>query len=386
MDWENEQTVVTGGCGFIGSHLVDKLAEKQDFVTVIDNLVRGREENIAHNMTGLYDGPGVSRWNCDVSEKLPCRLMPHHLTWEPTLSRSIVFHLAAQVTGIQYNVAHNLDMLEKNLAINSGLVHAIRHIKSMPKLLIWVSTACIYPHDAPVPTPESYGDICNPEPTNFGYGVAKWVGEQQARFLCKEYGIPTIIVRFFNAFGPRDYYDKATSHVAPALIRRVMEGENPLRVWGSGEQTRVLVDARDIAKALVMLAEEVSDVIDFIAMSVCETPLPDGATVPDSKLREDFREEVAVEFPYIVNIGHSREISISDLAHTIVNMAHELYDIPKPSIIFDTSKPDGYPRRAADTTRLQSLIGWVPDTPIEDTLYAMFEDYLRQKELGWIND
>lgn len=373
MNWKKEKTVVAGGYGFIASHLIDRLASLHANIRIVDDHSRGRQDNIFgaleqvvmddHQMPVLLSG---------VDDVMLC-------------GNEIVFHLAAKVTGIHYNLSHNLDMLQSNIDVNSMVVRAC--INAKPKLLVWVSTACIYPHDAPVPTPESYGDICNPEPTNFGYGVAKWVGEQQAKYLCKEYGIPTIIVRFFNAFGPRDYYDRATSHVAPALIRRVMEGEDPLVVWGSGEQTRVFVDARDIAKALAMLTEMADQKLDDIVHASCRIDgISDIACVPVEYVKDVLKTAVIQEFPWVVNIGHSREISIADLAYTIVDIAHDKYSITKPNVVFDTSKPDGYPRRAADTTHLESLIDWVPDTPLKTTLKDMFEDYLRQKEMGWIND
>jgi len=315
--------VVTGGAGFIGSHLVDGLVRQGHEVTVIDDFSRGSHENIAGAIdTGLVK---VRREN--LTYQRPA-ILP---------GTDTVFHLAAKVTGIQYNRHNHYDMLMSNLAITINVIEAVK--ASKPGLFVYVSTACVYPHDAPVPTPESAGDVGNPEPTNHGYGVAKWTGEQMVKHLCREHGIKCVIVRFFNAIGPRDYYDEATSHVTPALIRRVMEGENPVVVWGTGDQTRALVDARDIAKALGMLMD----------------------TVPN--LREPG--------PFIVNIGHKNEVSIRELALWII----ELSGRRNVRLEFDTSKPDGYPRRAASTSKLRSLIGWVPDTPLTATLDAMLIEY-----------
>lgn len=316
--------VVTGGAGFIGSHLVDALVTKGDRVKVIDNFSRGRMQNLVGAMeTGLLQTAQVNLEN-------------YGFAFRPD---DIIWHLAAKVTGIEYNRHNQYDMLRSNLAINYHVLESVR--KFPPKLFVYVSTACIYPHDAPIPTPESAGDIGNPESTNHGYGVAKWVGEQMVKHLTIEHNVPCVIVRFFNAFGPRDYYDKETSHVAPALIRRVMEGEGPITVWGSGQQTRALVDARDIAKALTMLG-------DFM--------FTDRAKEYDR--------------PIIVNIGHQREVSIAELAETIVRLCGK--DV---GYTFDRTKPDGYPRRAADTTLLRSLIGWVPDRPLVATLQDMVDEY-----------
>lgn len=331
MQWDQQSAVVTGGAGFIGSHLVDRLAWAGASVRILDDYSRG---NMA-NLRGAQDVGDVQLRNLDLSK--------HRFNvW----AGEIVYHLAAKVTGIEYNRHNQYEMLERNLKINTNVIETVRQVK--PRLFVYVSTACIYPHDAPVPTPESAGDVGNPEPTNHGYGVAKWLGEQMVRHLSKEHNQACLIVRFFNALGPRDYYDRETSHVAPALIRRVMEGEDPVTVWGSGNQTRALVDARDIAKALMLLTERL--------------------------LQPETQYEGKPAPLEIVNIGHRREVSIRELAETILRLSGR-----EAALEFDTSRPDGYPRRAADTTRLENLIGWVPDTPLEKTLRDMMHEYISGK-------
>jgi nucleoside-diphosphate-sugar epimerase len=320
--------IVTGGAGMIGSHLVDALAERGEKVRVVDNFMRGSMENLRGSMrSGMAE---ISHLNLEN-------------TGIPMLSDDVVWHLAAKVTGIEYNRHNQYDMLQSNLAINYNVIRSVR--KGKPKLFVYVSTACVYPHDAPVPTPESAGDIGDPEPTNHGYGVAKWLGEQMVKHLTIEHNVPCVIVRFFNSFGERDYYDEATSHVAPALIRRVMEGENPVTVWGSGNQTRALVDVKDIVTALLRLHDRM-----LTDETMYAGKYPGG--------------------PFVVNIGHEKEVSIRELAETIVRLCDK--DV---GLVFDTSKPDGYPRRAADTTFLHQLIGWVPDTPLEETLAAMVQEF-----------
>ena len=320
--------IVLGGAGMIGSHLVDALVADEAQVRVIDNFTRGSMENLREAMkTGLVT---VKTHNLE-NNKVP--IGPDDVVW----------HLAAKVTGIEYNRHNQYEMLRSNLAINYNAIESVRRQK--PRLFVYVSTACVYPHDAPVPTPESAGNIGNPEPTNHGYGVAKWLGEQMVKHLHREYRVPCLTVRFFNAIGPRDYYDYETSHVVPALIRRVMEGENPLTVWGSGKQRRVFVDSRDIVRALLKLH-------DFML-----TP----QTMWEGKY----------ESPIVVNIGHEREISIAALADMIIRACGK-EDV---GFVFDTSKPDGYPRRAADTTLLRRFIGWVPDTPLEDTIAEMVQEF-----------
>jgi len=312
----------------IGSHLVDALVARGEQVRVIDNFIRGSMENLRGSMkTGRVTVKTLNLEN----------------TGFPIHSDDVVWHLAAKVTGIEYNRHNQYEMLRANLSINYNVIESAR--KQRPKLFFYVSTACVYPHDAPVPTPESAGDIGNPEPTNHGYGVAKWVGEQMVKHISREHNVPCVIVRFFNALGERDYYDYETSHVAPALIRRVMEGENPLTVWGTGTQTRALVDAKDIVRALLRLHDRM-----LTDETMYEGKYPEG--------------------PFVVNIGHEREVSIAELVDLIVRICGK--DV---GYVFDASRPDGYPRRAADTAFLRKLIGWVPDTPLEDTLAEMVKEF-----------
>lgn len=322
----SNRIVITGGMGFIGSHLVDLVVKELGAIPeVIDDGSRG-----------IYVHPKAisSRWVTYRRVNL--------INAEPDFSTAdTIFHLAARVTGIQYNTTHQFDMLQSNLAINSSVANSIFRARKSIRRIMWVSTACVYPHDAPVPTPEDgTANVCNPEPTNRGYGIAKWVGEQQALYLLREFNVPITIVRFFNAFGPRDYYDPETSHVAPALIKRVMDGNDPLVIWGTGTQTRSLVDARDLARVLMDLAD-----------------------CPES-------------IGQIVNIGHSDEISMLSLANLIMCRAYEGgYINHNPTVITDRSKPNGYERRAADTSKLMSLIGRVPNTPIQKTIDDMLKDY-----------
>lgn len=172
-----------------------------------------------------------------------------------------------------------------------------------------------------------------PEPTNEGYGWAKRIAEQLGRYYDSVTSLQVAICRPFNAYGPRDHWDEKTSHVIPALIKRAMDGENPVVVWGSGNQTRAFLHARDVAKAMTLVAEK--------------------ATSYDP-----------------INIGHESEVSIRCLAELILEITGS-----KAELKFDTLKPDGYPRRAADSTFLRQVIGWVPKTPLADGIKEMVEEY-----------
>ena len=320
--WEDKKVIVTGGAGFIGSHLVEFLVEEGVKVTVADNLERGRFENLK-NVEKEINFIKIDLRNLDNCKKA-CQ------------GQDVVFNLAAKVTGIGYNRTHQKEMFENNILLQTFPLKAAYEMGV--QRFCQVSTACVYPHDAMVPTPESEGTRGEPEPTNIGYGWAKRMGERLAEYYAQETGMEIVIVRPFNAYGPRDYYDEKTSHVIPALIKKVMDGNNPVIVWGSGNQSRVFVHARDFAKGIMLVTEKY--------------PQADP-----------------------VNIGHDDEVKIKDLLKKIQDMTGN-----HNKVFYDTSKPEGYPRRAADTTKLKKVThGFVPSISLEEGLREMIGWYEKYK-------
>lgn len=322
--WSNKRVLVTGGAGFIGSYLTELLVEAGAKVTVADSLSRGSKERIA----SVIDKINLQK--VDLYDLEACRNV--------SKDQEVVLNLAAKVTGIEYNRFNMADMFESNMKLQMNMLHAAA--EAGVKRFLQVSTACIYPHDAKVPTPESEGDRGSPEPTNEGYGFAKLMGEKLAKYYTKEKGIEVLIGRPFNAYGPRDHFDEATSHVIPAIMKRVLDGEDPVAIWGSGNQSRVFVHAKDIARAMMLIAE----------IAPAATP---------------------------INIGHDKEVTIKELFQLICKVTGKN---PKPK--FDTTKPDGYPRRAADTTLLRKHTGFVPSISLEDGLREMLEYFQCETKAG----
>lgn len=297
----------------MGSYVTDFLVAAGARVRVADNLQRGSLkfiEGVAKQVE-LHKDDLLDIENC----RKACQ------------GQEVVLHLAAKVTGIEYNRTHQREMFETNFLLQRNVIHAAAD--SGVKRYLQVSTACVYPHDALIPTPESEGSRGSPEPTNEGYGWAKRMGEQLAKYYSKETGMECAIVRPFNAYGPRDNFDEKESHVIPALIHRVLRGDDPVVIWGSGNQKRVFVHARDVAKGMVLAAEKA----------------PPGEPL---------------------NIGHDQMVSIKELFETICRV---LGRSPKAS--FDTTKPEGYPARAADTTRLRAVTGFVPSITLEEGIRDM---------------
>ena len=317
--WQGRKVLVTGGAGFIGSYLTEYLVQDGAEVTVVDNLERGRIANLSQVLGDIRFIQG------DLRDLTVCEMC--------CAGQELVLNLAAKVTGIEYNIHHNADMFTQNAMILTHMIEAA-HRRGVGRYLL-TSTACIYPHDAIVPTPETEGERGEPEPTNAGYGWAKRIAERQALWYAQETEMEIVIVRPFNAYGLRDHYEEKTSHVIPALIKRVLDGDNPIVVWGSGNQTRVFVHARDFAKGIQLVAEHATD-------------------------------------SYPVNVGHDEEISIRALLEKILQLTgHE-----DREVFYDLSRPEGYPRRAADTTRLKQVTGgFVPQTSLEEGLREMISLY-----------
>jgi GDP-L-fucose synthase len=315
--FRSKKVLVTGGTGFIGSHVVEKLVNLGAHVTVLDRLPGGQIKHIPH----LEDQVKIVRGDCADPK----------VAFDACKNQEIVMNLAAHVGGIGFNRAHQGIMLYDNLVIETTMIEAAR--KAAVDRFLVVSSACVYPHDAKVPTPETEGFRGEPEPTNGAYGWAKRMAEKLGQYYAEEYGMKVGIVRPFNAYGPRDHFDLERSHVIPALIKRVVDGENPVVVWGSGRQTRAFLYVEDFAEGLIRAIEKY--------------PVPDP-----------------------VNIGTDEEVSIRDLVQKIIRISGS-----KATVRFDRSKPDGSPRRNSDNTKAKEKIGFVAPTPLDVGLKRTIDYY-----------
>src|SRR3990172_1669090 len=315
--WKNKNVLVTGGAGFIGSHVVENLVAKEAKVTVLDNLSNGSEENLfcVKGKIKLIKG---DIQNMRISQNA-CK------------NQDVVLNLAAKVGGIEYNRTHQGTMLYHNLLTSSVMIEAARR-ESVKRFLV-VSSACVYPKNITIPTPESEGFFDEPEITNSGYGWAKRMAELLGKFYAQDYGIKIAIVRPYNCYGPRDHFNPDTSHVIPALIKRVFDGENPVKVWGSGKQTRAFLYVNDLAEGMIQAIEKY--------------PVPDP-----------------------VNLGTDEEISIKELIKKILDISGI-----NAKIEFDLSKPDGSPRRNSDNSKAEEKLGFQAKTNIDQGLKETIEWY-----------
>ena len=290
------RVLVTGGGGFLGSQLVERLEDDGHDVFA----ARSAE----YDLTAMDD---TARMFEDA---------------EPEL----VFHLAAEVGGIGANRANPGRYWYANLMMGAHVLEQAR-LRRTPKLVL-AGTICSYPKHAPVPFRED--DLWNgyPEETNAPYGVAKkalLVGAQAYR---EQYGLNAIFLLPVNLYGPRDNFDLETSHVIPALIRKMVEAEEQGRdeivLWGDGSPTREFLFVEDCVEALCLAAE--------------------GYDGPDP-----------------VNVGTGEEISIRDLSALIADVTGYTGHIR-----WDTSRPNGQPRRRLDTTRARELFGFEARVPLAE--------------------
>ena len=319
--WKNRKVVVTGGCGFIGSYLTEELVAVGAQVTVADNLEAGTLDNIA----AVADR--VTFLQADLSSLDACLKVSE--------GAEVIMNLAGRVRGVGYSSNHHGEMLYQNTVIQLNMLEAAR-LTGVPRFLA-VSSSCVYPDDAEAPIPELPVTFGLPESSNEGYGWAKRVAELQAQYYFNEYGVETAIVRPTNACGSRyPWRGEQNSFVMPTLVKKIMEGADPLVVWGNGLQRRNFLHATDIARLFMMVTERYA----------CARP---------------------------VNIGYEQDTSIAELVTMICEVTQKF-----PQIVFDTSKPTGCLRKCVDATLLRKVTdGYEPQITLEQTVQEMVAWYHR---------
>jgi GDP-L-fucose synthase len=243
-----------------------------------------------------------------------------------------VFIAAAKVGGIQANNIYRADFLYQNLTIQTNLIHG-SHQAGVQRLM-FLASSCIYPRDCPQPIKEECLLTGPLEQTNEPYAIAKIAGIKLAESFNRQYGRQYISVMPTNLYGPNDNYDLATSHVLPALIRKAHEakerGDAEYVVWGTGTPRREFLYVDDLADACVFLMER-------------------GYHGP------------------LINIGTGEDVTIRELAETVMSVVAF-----SGRIVFDSSKPDGTPRKLLDVSRLAGL-GWRFRTTLKDGIAAAYE-------------
>lgn len=310
--WQNRRVCVTGGAGFLGSFVTEKLRQ------------RGANEIFIprYSEYDLVQPQDVERLLDDARP-------------------DVIIHLAAHVGGIGANRLHPAEFFYDNLMMGVQLMH--QAWKRGVEKFVAIGTVCAYPKFTPVPFRED--DLWNgyPEETNAPYGLAKKMLLVQAQAYRQQYGFNAIFLLPVNLYGPRDNFDLESSHVIPALIRKCIEaqesGQERVEVWGDGSPTREFLYVEDAAEGILLAAERYN-----------------GADP--------------------VNLGSGFEISIRDLAELIRRLTGF-----EGKLVWDTSKPNGQPRRALDISRAERYFGFRAKTDFEEGLRRTIEWY-RQNRLA----
>jgi len=328
---KNSKIYVAGGTGLVGSAIIKKLLEKgyENIISTYHNR-KPTNEKVKWIKLDLLNQKDVEEF---FQNEKP----------------EFVILAAAKVGGIVANNTYRADFIYENLQIQNNIIHQ-SYLNNVKKLLFLGST-CIYPKNAPQPMKEEYLLTSELEYTNEPYAIAKIAGIKMCESYNLQYGTNFISVMPTNLYGKNDNFDLETSHVLPALIRKMHEAKlnntPKVEIWGSGKPRREFLYSEDMADACIFILEN-----------------RDFKDTYDSETKEIRNTHI--------NIGTGEDISIKDLAYLIkkiVGYEGELY--------FNTSKPDGTMVKRTDVTKLHSL-GWKHKIELEEGIRKVYEWYIEQ--------
>ncbi|NJN61353.1 MAG: GDP-L-fucose synthase [Coleofasciculaceae cyanobacterium RL_1_1] len=299
LSLENKSIVVTGGAGFLGRQVVAQLIEAGANPEMI-SIPRSRD--------------------CDLTQMSACEAA--------VKDQDLVIHLAAHVGGIGLNREKPAELFYDNLMMGTQLIHAA--YQAGVEKFVCVGTICAYPKFTPVPFKEDDLWIGYPEETNAPYGIAKKALLVQLEAYRQQYDFNGIYLLPVNLYGPEDNFNPRSSHVIPALIRKVYEaqqrGDAEIPVWGDGSPSREFLYSTDAARGIVMATQRYNDADP-------------------------------------VNLGTNNEIKIRDLIETICDLMEF-----KGKIVWETDQPNGQPRRCLDTQRAKDRFGFTAQVGFRDGL------------------
>ena len=319
------RALITGGAGFIGSHLSEALLGSGHDVLILDNLSTGSIDNVSH----LKGRPGFEYF-IDTVENEP-------LLAELIDRSDVVFHFAAAV-GVKLIVEQPVHTIETNV---HGTEVVLKHANKKKKLVVIASTSEVYGKSEDVPFREDSDLVMGPTPKHrWAYACSKAIDEFLALAYWKERKLPIIIVRFFNTVGPRQ--TGRYGMVIPNFVRQALAGE-PITVFGDGNQSRAFTHVSDVVGALIKLVSE---------------PRAIGQ---------------------VINIGTTEEITIRALADRVRTLSRS--QSPIKLVPYDEAYESGFedmPRRLPDLTKIRELIGYSPAHTLDDILAQVIE-YFREK-------
>ena len=307
MPFENKRILITGGAGFLGSHIVENLIKTRGVSEKQIIVLRSKDMDLR-----VYDNCIKAVENIDI-----------------------IIHLAAKVGGIGFNQKNPGTLFYDNIIMGGQLMEAAMVAKV--EKFVQIGTVCAYPKFTPPPFREEDLWKGYPEETNAPYGIAKKALLVMAQAYRQQYGMNVIYLLPVNLYGPKDNFDLESSHVIPALIRKFVEatekGQKEVEVWGTGQASREFLYVEDAAEAIILATEQYNKAEP-------------------------------------VNLGTGKEIKIKDLVTLIARLTD--FD---GQIIWNTSKPDGQPRRCLDTSRAKLEFGFEAKTSFVEGLQKTIEWY-----------
>jgi GDP-L-fucose synthase len=309
--WADKRILVTGGAGFLGSFVVEKLMKEKGVNARSIQVPRSKEMNLR-------------KWENCV---------------EAVEGMDVVIHLAAKVGGIGFNKRYPATLFYDNAIMGIQLMEAAR--QAGVQKFVAIGTVCAYPKYTPVPFREEDLWSGYPEETNAPYGIAKKILLVQAQAYREQYGFNAIFLLPVNLYGPRDNFDPESSHVIPALIKKMadakLQDKDEVIVWGTGKASREFLYVEDAAEGILLATEK-------------------------------------YDKPDPVNLGVGKEITIKELVDLIAKLTGY-----EGKIVWDTSKSDGQPRRYLETSRAKKEFGFEAKTDFIDGLKRTIDWYLSTK-------
>jgi len=304
--WQNKKILITGGAGFLGSHMVTNLIEKREVPPKQIVIPRSKDTDLR-----IWE-------NC-----------------RKVADADVIIHLAATVGGIGFNQKYPGTLFYDNIMMGAQLIEAAR-LKGVEKY-VQIGTVCAYPKYVPVPFKEEYLWSGYPEETNAPYGIAKKALLVMAQAYRQQYSMNVIYLLPTNLYGPGDNFDLESSHVIPSLIRKIVEanreGRKEVVVWGTGNVSREFLYVEDAAEGILLATEKYNE------------------SEP-------------------VNLGSGKEIRIKELANLIAELCGF-----EGNIIWDSSKPDGQPRRCLDTSKARKRFNFEAKTCLSEGLKETIQWY-----------
>ncbi|MBW1741916.1 MAG: NAD-dependent epimerase/dehydratase family protein [Deltaproteobacteria bacterium] len=316
MFYKGKVVLVTGGSGFVGSHLVEALLEEGATVRVP-----------VHRRSLAVKDKGVETSQVDLTKWEDCLAVVRDVDY--------VFHAAGGVGSAAVTALGSIGNITTYLVISANVVNAAL-AASVERLLLF-SSSTVYPAvEYPIKEEEMWNGP--PHPSYFGYGWMRRYIERLAEFVAKESALKIALVRPTGVYGPRDNFDLTTCHVIPALIRKAVERTNPYEVWGSGEEIRDFLHVTDLARGCLLMLEK------------CATCEP-------------------------VNIGYGKGVTIKEVTAMILGAA----GYENARVVFNRSKPTNIPVRIVDISKARNILGFEPSVSLEAGLTDTTNWYMGSK-------